>query len=443
MSFIDKVRVFAKAGDGGDGCLSFLREKFMEFGGPNGADGGKGGDIFLRADAHVTTLLELARRPHLGAQAGAPGKGNAKTGAAGADTEVAVPAGTAVYRDGVLVADLSEAGMRWRAAAGGRGGRGNLSFKSRLNTAPRICEKGEPGQAVTLDLELKLIADVGLVGFPNAGKSSLLSVISAARPKVAGYPFTTLSPHLGVASHKGVSFVVADIPGLIAGAHRGKGLGLEFLRHVERTRLLLHLIDPLGYGGSDPEAGIGIIERELEAFSPRLAKKPRLLVVNKMDLPEGGRALPALRAKRRRRGPLGISAATGAGLGALLDRVIAELAKAPAARGIDPAPRPSVTKVDAGFKVENKGGGVFLLRGRFVERAAAMLDATLPEAVDRFQRTLKKIGVDKALKRAGIAAGDMVRCGGHEFEWSERPYQPLRRLRRAHKRTRIDVGRKR
>ncbi len=440
--FIDKVRVHVAAGDGGNGCLSFLREKYLEFGGPNGGDGGKGGDVFLEASPRITTLLDLAQRPHLKAASGGHGKGGDKTGEAGSDLVVPVPVGTVVFRDGVLVADLHKAGQRYLAAAGGRGGRGNLSFKSRLNTAPRLCEKGAPGDRVTLTLELKLLADVGLVGFPNAGKSSLLSRITAARPKVADYPFTTLSPNLGVASHKGVHFVVADIPGLIEGAHRGKGLGTEFLRHVERTRLLVHLVDPAGFGDKDALSGVGAIETELKSFSRVLAGKPRVLAVNKLDLPGAEGVLKKLRARLRARKVLGISAATGEGVDALLDRVIEELSRHPAPETFDEeaARGAARVKVEPGFRVEPQGGGVFLLKGPFVERAAAMLETTLPEAVDRFQRTLKKIGVDKALKRAGIRDGDEVRCGCFQFEWSDKPYAPLHRLRRRHKRTRIGVG---
>ena len=443
MSFVDKVRIYVKAGDGGNGCLSFLREKFMEFGGPNGADGGNGGAVYLEADPHMSTLLDLARRPHIEGKPGNPGKGGDKTGGVGDDVTVKVPVGTVIYREGALIADLHKAGLRFKIAEGGRGGRGNLSFKSRINTAPRIYEKGAPGQQVTLDLELKLIADVGFVGFPNAGKSSLLSMITAARPKVADYPFTTLSPHLGVASHKGHHFVAADIPGLIEGAHEGKGLGIGFLKHVERTRLLVHLVDPLGYMDTDPVKGVKVIEEELEGFSQKLAKKPRILVVNKMDLPEGEIVLKKLSAKYKARKVVAISAATGRGLESLLNRIITELQAAPVTENLAAnIPADRLVKVDSGFRVENKGDGVFMLRGVFVERASAMLDPTLPEAIDRFQRTLKKIGVDKALRLAGIEDGDMVRCGSFEFEWSDEPYKPLHGLRRAHKRTRIGVGKK-
>jgi GTPase len=440
MSFVDKVRVYVKGGAGGNGSLSFLREKYMEFGGPNGGDGGKGGDVWFEATPHVSTLLDLARRPHIEGESGAHGKGAQKTGVAGVDTVIKVPVGTVIYRDGVLIADLHEPGKRFRVAEGGRGGRGNLSFKSRINTAPRIYEKGAPGESFELRVELKLIADVGFVGFPNAGKSSLLSAITAARPKVADYPFTTLDPHLGVASHKGVHFVAADIPGLIEGAHAGKGLGIEFLRHVERTRLLVHMVDPLGYQETGAVAGVKVIEEELKRFSSRLAAKPRILVVNKMDLPEGEAVLKKLSSVYRKRKPIGVSVATRNGLEKLLDRIIDELSRADSHGSLEPHVTARETKVDAGFQIEAKGGGLFQLRGAFVERASAMLDPTLPEAIDRFQRTLKKIGVDKALLRAGAEDGDMVRCGSFEFEWSDEPYKPLRRLRSRHKRTRIGVG---
>ena len=439
MDFIDKVRVFLEAGKGGDGCLSFLREKYMEFGGPNGADGGRGGEIWLEATTHLTTLLDLARRPHIEAEPGANGKGGNKKGPAADDTVVPVPVGTVVYKNGALAADLCRPGQRYLAARGGRGGRGNLSFKARLNTAPRIYEKGAPGDKLELELELKLLADVGLVGFPNAGKSSLLARISAARPKVADYPFTTLTPNLGVAEHKGVSFVVADIPGLIEGAHKGKGLGIEFLKHIERTRVLVHLVDPAGYGGQEPVGGVATIVSELKSFGPRLASKPRLLAVNKMDLPEGAAVYKKLCAKYRKAKPLAVSVATGEGLDKLLDRVLWELSHAPPIKTFEEiAAGARLVKVEQGFHVQSKGDGVFLLKGDFVERAAAMLDTGLPEAVDRFQRALKKIGVDRALHKAGIKEGDAVRCGSVEFEWSDSPFKRLPQMR--HKRTRIGVG---
>ncbi|MCX5796736.1 MAG: GTPase ObgE [Elusimicrobia bacterium] len=442
MEFIDKVRLFVTAGNGGNGCLSFHREKFIEFGGPDGGDGGRGGSVFLEASPQLTTLLELARKPHLRGCDGMPGKGKGKTGESAADTVVYVPAGSVLYRDGVLLADLAEPGQRFLAAEGGRGGRGNLSFRSRRVITPRLCERGAPGEKTELVIELKLLADVGLAGFPNAGKSSLLARISNARPKVADYPFTTLTPNLGVVAHKDNSFVAADIPGLIAGAHQGKGLGISFLRHIERTRVLVHLVDPAGFGGRAPQPGIKDIEAELKAFSPKLAAKPRIIAVNKIDLPGGREVLRAIKARYPRR-TFGISAATGEGVGPLLDRVIQELSRLPPGpvRFPGASAEGRALRMDTGFRIRPLGGGRFVLEGRFVNRAAAMLDPSLPEAVERFQTALKRIGVDRALKHAGIQDGDLVRCGDYEFEWTDAPRRPLPRLK-GDRRTRIGVGKK-
>ncbi|MDP3542943.1 MAG: GTPase ObgE [Elusimicrobiota bacterium] len=440
MNFIDKVKVYVAAGDGGDGCLSFKHEKYMEWGGPNGGDGGRGGDVWFVAASRLTTLMDLHFRPHVTAGRGGHGKGSHKHGAAGAMVEIPVPVGTLIYRDGVLVADLHKEGQRWRAGEGGRGGRGNWSFKTRLNNAPRLAEKGGPGERITLDMELKLLADVGLVGYPNAGKSSFVSRVSNARPKIANYPFTTLSPNLGVAYHKHVSFVVADLPGLIEGAADGKGLGVKFLKHTERCRLLIHLIDPAGYMGESPLEGIKTIEGELKKFSPKLKSKPKLLVLNKMDLPESAEVLKTL--KKKHKGILAISVATGDGVDVLLDKIIAELAKHDgpihfAEKTVDD----SIHKVEQGFVVENLGGGHFHLKGKFVERASAMLDVSLPEAINRYQHTLKRIGVDRALKKAGVQNGDRVRCGEFEFEWSNNPLKRLNQ-KRGDGRTRIGIGKK-
>ncbi|MBI5624577.1 MAG: GTPase ObgE [Elusimicrobia bacterium] len=428
-NFIDRVRIYVTGGEGGAGCLSFRREKFIEFGGPNGADGGKGGDVWLEATEDMATLMDVARNPHIEGGAGFPGKGGNKTGAAGADTVVRVPMGTVVHlRHGerkLEVADLCVPGQRYLAAAGGRGGRGNLSFKTKFNTAPRIAEKGEPGKEATLDLELKLIADVGFLGLPNCGKSTLLARISAARPKIADYHFTTLSPNLGAVSHKGVQFTAADIPGLIEGAHEGKGLGIEFLRHVERTRMLIHLVDPFGCGETGVVEGVRVIEAELAAVSRELSRKPRLLAVNKADLPGFEAGVKALRSRYRKREVLVISAATGQGVAGLLDRVIQTLPKRtpPPAVGSGPLEtgREAAVRVEPGFRVRAAGEGRFVLSGPFVERAASMLKADLPEAVERFQKALKRIGVDRALRHAGVQEGDYVACGKLEFEWTDIP----------------------
>jgi GTP-binding protein len=441
MNFIDKVRVYVAAGDGGDGSLSFRHLKFLEFGGPNGGDGGQGGSVWFEAASRLTTLMDLHFRPHVEAQRGGHGKGSNWTGDSGDDITIRVPVGTVIYKDRKIVADLHKDGQRWLAAAGGRGGRGNHSFKNRHNTAPRLAEKGGPGEKSTLDLELKLLADVGMVGFPNAGKSSFLARVSAARPKIADYPFTTLSPNLGVAYHKHVSFVVADLPGLIEGAAEGKGLGVQFLRHTERTRVLIHLIDPAGYMGQDPVSGVKTIENELKTFSAKLTKEPRLLVVNKMDQPEGEAVFKALKKKYRDR-VMAASVATGDGIGAILDRVIELLAASDGPVHFqDKVEDETLHKVEQGFTIQNMGGGVFMLRGKYVERVSAMLDVSLPEAIERYQNTLRRIGVDRALKKAGIKAGDKVRCGEFEFEWSDAKNRKLP-IKRGDKRTRIGVGKK-
>lgn len=429
MGFIDKVRIRARGGDGGDGCLSFLREKYRPMGGPDGGDGGRGGDVVLISDPNLSTLADVFYHPHLRGECGRGGKGSNKAGLDGRDFTARVPVGTMVMRGEKLLADLSEPGARFTAARGGRGGRGNLAFKTSRNTAPRIKEKGEPGEAADLDLELKLIADVGLVGFPNAGKSTLLARVSNARPKIADYPFTTLSPNLGVVRHKERDFVLADIPGLIEGAHEGRGLGDEFLRHVERTRILVHLVDPLGFGGKDPVSGVRTVEAELKSYSRILASKQRILAVNKTDLPEAAEALRRIRARWRMRKVFAISAATGEGVGLLMDAVSTMLSRLPRPTPLRGLSRPGTAREEnglraaravrmkAGFRVGRLGPARFQVVGEAVERAAAMTDTTLEESVRRLQGIFKKVGVDKALRRAGVREGDSVRVGRVEFEW--------------------------
>lgn len=438
MSFIDKTRLFVEAGNGGDGCLAFRREKYVAYGGPIGGDGGDGGDIIFKASPRLTTLFDLARQNHIKGHPGGHGKGGNKAGKNGEPIVIEVPVGTLVYKNEILVSDLDTPGKIHVAAHGGRGGRGNLSFKTQRITAPRIREKGGPGEITTLNLELKLLADVGLVGFPNAGKSSLLARLSKAQPKIADYPFTTLSPNLGVAFHKGISFVLADIPGLISGAHEGKGLGFDFLRHVERTRVLVHLIDPQGFDNRSPADGISLIEKELSSYASSLSAKPKILAVNKMDLPEAISSLAAVRSRYRKREIFAISAATGEGLDVLLDRVIRLLAQTPV-----PILKPSLDMesklhLPQGFEVEALGGGAFALKGSSVERAASMLDMGLPEAVLRFQAMLKRIGVDRALRQAHVREGNEVRCGPISFEWSDDTPKPLPKLSRD-RRTRLGM----
>ena len=317
--FIDKIKVLVKAGDGGNGCVSFRREKYVPRGGPNGGDGGKGGDVVFHADKNLATLLDFYYQPQLRAGKGEHGRGKLQSGAAGHDLVVHIPIGTIIHDagTGAVVGDMCADGQSLLAAKGGRGGRGNTHFKSSTRRAPRIAEEGEAGEERALQLELKLIADVGLVGSPNAGKSTLISKISAARPKIAPYPFTTREPHLGlVRCGEDRSFVVADIPGLIEGAHRNVGLGHEFLRHIERTRLLLIVIDMAAVDGHEPFDVLTTLETELELHRPELLKKPRLIAANKMDLPDAVARLAGFR--RRAKGYRGliypISAATGKGV---------------------------------------------------------------------------------------------------------------------------------
>ncbi len=430
MNFIDRVRLFLEAGCGGDGCLAFRREKYVAYGGPIGGDGGNGGDILLKASLRLTTLYDLTRQAHIRGVPGGHGKGSNKAGKDGYPITIEVPVGTLVYKDKVLVADLNAPEKTYLAAKGGRGGRGNLSFKTQWITAPRIREKGAPGENAHLELELKLLADVGLVGFPNAGKSSLLAHLSKARPKIADYPFTTLSPNLGVVVHKGISFVLADIPGLIEGAHEGKGLGFDFLRHIERTRVLVHMVDPQGFNSHSPTESITLIEKELNSYSPALKKKPRLLALNKMDIPESAEALKKIKKKFSKREIFPISAATGEGLKPLLDSIIKILSKTPPPVFKTEEDSETRLEIKKGFEVESLGNGVFNLKGASIERAAAMLDFGLPESVMRFQAMLKRIGVDRALRAAHIREGNEVRCGEVSFEWSGETQKPLPKLSR-------------
>ncbi len=325
--FIDQAKIFVQAGNGGNGCVSFRREKFIPRGGPDGGDGGKGGNILLITSSSIKTLLDFSRQPHYRAQKGAHGSGNNRFGKAGADLILKVPLGTFVYKGEEVICDLVDEGQSVIVARGGRGGRGNAKFKSRRERVPRFAEEGEAGETVTLKLELKLIAQVGLLGYPNAGKSTLLSVISSARPKIANYPFTTLAPNLGVVwLGEGESFIVADIPGLIADAHKGKGLGDQFLRHIERTEVLVHLVDIQGYAGASPFDNYIATNKELKAFNPQLLKKPQIVVANKMDIPSAATKLKKFRSRIKKK-VYPISALTREGIKELLQAIRRKLKK--------------------------------------------------------------------------------------------------------------------
>ncbi|MGB7762582.1 MAG: GTPase ObgE [Bryobacteraceae bacterium] len=322
MLFLDQARILVKAGDGGNGCMAFRREKYVPRGGPSGGDGGRGGDVYLVSTIHQNTLLQFSYNPEYRAERGRHGEGSNCTGAEGRSLEVLVPVGTMVYGEatGILLFDFTEPGQRFLAARGGRGGRGNARFATATHQAPTEHEPGRPGEEKRLRLELKLLADVGLVGFPNAGKSTLISRISAARPKIADYAFTTLEPHLGVVKLDDFrSFVVADLPGLIEGAHAGAGLGIQFLRHIERTRLLAHLVDLSESTGREPEEDFEIIMRELASFSEELAEKPMIVVAAKMDAAQDPDRVARLRQLAQERGLpfFEISSVTGQGIEAL------------------------------------------------------------------------------------------------------------------------------
>jgi GTP-binding protein len=418
--FYDEVRIYVKGGDGGDGAVAFRREKYVPYGGPAGGDGGKGGDVLLYVDTHLNTLYRFSKRRHFKAPRGEHGRGKNQHGAGGADLRVAVPPGTVVYEADTddLLGDLTEAGQELVVAQGGRRGRGNARFATSTNQAPRIAEHGEPGQERWLRLELRLLADVGLVGVPNAGKSTLLAAVTAARPKIAPYPFTTLQPNLGVVVlDPQTEFVLADIPGLIEGASEGKGLGHEFLRHIQRTRVLIHLLDGLS---PDPLADFAAINGELAAFGHGLTEKPQIVVLNKMDEPAVQERWPEIRAALEAQGypAMAISALAREGARELLYRaaqVLAELPEETPSREL-PVFRPDVD--EKVFTVEREEDG-WRVRGVQIERLAAMTVWNLDEAVRRFQRALERIGIVAELEDAGVQPGDTVRIGERELVWEE------------------------
>jgi GTP-binding protein len=416
---IDTAAIFVAAGGGGNGASSFRREKFVPRGGPDGGDGGRGGSVYLRANPSVSTLLEFSNRRHFKAERGGNGAGAKKHGKAGRDVVIPVPLGTVVQSGDELLADLSQAGDEVMVARGGRGGLGNVHFATSTNRAPTVAQRGEPGEDRWLTLELKTIADIGLVGYPNVGKSSLLAVLTAATPKIGDYPFTTLEPNLGVAERGDLSFILADIPGLIEGAHRGVGLGHQFLRHVERARVLLHVVDATV---SDPVATYEAVREELELYNPALAAKPELAALNKIDRPDVRERLPLLLERFKREYPdltlTPVSAITTQGVDALADTLIAALAALP-----KEPPRPAqsmkvyrLAPTDEGWTIDREDEA-YRVRGKRVERIVAMTDLTNPDAVDMLQGTLKRMGVLQALEAAGCGSGDNVRFGNVELEW--------------------------
>src|SRR6202035_1696346 len=425
MQFIDEAAITLEAGNGGDGIIAWRREKYVPKGGPAGGDGGRGGDVVLVADPELGTLIDFRFKKQFAAEAGKGGGQNNKAGPAGKEMLIRVPVGTLITRTEIdaegnkghsrLFADMSTPHERIRVAKGGRGGQGNQHFATAARQAPHFAYNGEPGDRCELRLELKLLADAGLIGLPNAGKSTLLSVVSAARPKIADYPFTTLEPQLGVVRVADFeSFVMVDVPGLIEGAHEGAGLGDRFLRHVERTRVLVHLIA----GDKTPDEALAdkeTIENELRSWNDALLDRPVMVVITKLDLPDARETFEALR--ERVPGLRGISAATGEGVQELIYAMWDTIRATPLPQIVEPAPAQIQLTADEPFEIEVEDG-VYVVSGDRVERLARMTDFDSDEALARFEQILAKMGVDKKLRELGVREGDTVRIARVEFDYS-------------------------
>ncbi len=427
--FIDQAKIFVKSGKGGDGAVHFRREKFVPRGGPDGGDGGRGGDVVLEVVKTLNTLSAFQRNSRFIAQDGAKGAKQNMTGRSAEELVIKVPPGTIVYEDasGEVLGDLIEAGQRLKVATGGRGGRGNARFATSVNRVPRVGERGEPGQERNLRLELKLIADIGIVGVPNAGKSTLLSVVTNAKPKIDSYPFTTLEPNLGVAVlDDETTLVLADIPGLIEGAHQGVGLGHDFLRHIQRTRVLIHLLDGLA---DDPISDFIQINTELSLFDPQLISKPQLVVMSKMDIPDVQASWAAVSRKLKQHinrekklniqdAPMAISAVTGQNVRELLYAAAELLRQAPPLPEVAELPVYRVDSDPRDFSLEQTEDG-WRVHGEAIERAAEMTYWEHDQSIRRFQRILETLGIDAALRKAGVENGDTVYIAGYELEWQD------------------------
>ena len=425
--FIDKARIYVEAGNGGDGMSSFRREKFVEKGGPNGGNGGRGGSVILRAVNNLNTLVDFRYKRKFIAKPGDKGGLSNMTGRRGEDVIIHVPQGTAVRDDetNILIADLTEEGQEFVAARGGRGGKGNACYATSTNRTPTFAEKGEPGTKGWLRLELKLLADVGLVGYPSVGKSSIISRVSAAKPEIAAYHFTTLTPVLGVVRlSEEESFVLADIPGLIEGASQGVGLGHDFLRHIERTKVLLHVVDVSGCEGRDPIEDFATINRELETYSPKLAKRKQLVVANKMDLPDSEENFQKLAAHVTAKGYeiYKASAATGEGLQELMWKAYEQV------KQYVPEPGEEIGVVDEGdpdsFEIiRGAEDADFEVRGKNIERLVAMTNFDNSEALYRFQLIWKRLKIEEALLEAGVQEGQTVRILDMVFTYQKSKWE--------------------
>lgn len=425
--FVDKVKIFIKAGNGGNGMVAFRREKYVPDGGPAGGDGGRGADIFFEVDEGLRTLMDFRYQKHFKAPSGDNGRTKRQHGEGAKAMIIRVPPGTTVVDDdtGEVIADLVRQEQQALIAKAGRGGRGNCRFATAKNPAPYVAENGEPGQERNITLELKVLADVGLVGFPSVGKSTLLSVVSAAKPKIADYHFTTLVPNLGMVDAGESSFVMADLPGLIEGAHEGVGLGHQFLRHIERTRIIVHVIDMSGSEGRDPYQDFLQINNELKLYNYRLEERSQIVVANKMDLPQSEENLEAFRQQVGEVKIFPISAVTQEGTQALIYAIADLLDTIPETtfeQEVVTTPEEHVTyrfqEEDQGFRVYKDIDGVFVLEGERIEKLFKMTKFDFDESARKFARTLRHMGVDKALRDIGAEDGDVVRVLEFEFEFT-------------------------
>ena len=423
MKFIDRVKIYVQAGTGGNGTVAFRREAHVPKGGPSGGDGGRGGSVIFVATNSLSTLLDLRYYREYKAQNGEKGHAKKMHGADADDLVIRVPVGTCVYDDdtGNIIADLTKDGQRAVIAKGGRGGRGNARFASSRNPAPKICENGEPGEKFNLRVELKLLADVGLVGFPSVGKSTLLSVVSKARPQIADYHFTTIVPNLGVVQVKdGRSFVMADLPGLIEGASQGKGLGHQFLRHIERCRVIVHIIDMSGSEGRDPYEDYVTINKELGEYEYRLLERPQIIVANKMDGDEAEENLKKFKEKLGDQKVFPIIAPIHEGIDAVLYAVADALETAPDFFNQEEEQESvlyTYKEEEKPFTIHNKGNGVWEVTGKKVERLVQMASFTTDDGLQRFALQIRNMGIDDALREAGCEDGDTVRLYDFEFEF--------------------------
>ncbi len=422
--FIDQVDIKVKSGAGGNGVIHFRREKFEPRGGPDGGDGGRGGDVIIEVSQILNTLSSFRHQSNYQAENGNNGAKSNMTGRSGQDLVINVPPGTLIFdkKSGELLGDLTQPDQRLIVAVGGRGGRGNARFANSRDQAPRHAEKGEPAQSRELRLELKLIADIGIVGVPNAGKSTLLSIYTNAKPKIAPYPFTTIEPNLGVADlDSETSLVIADIPGLIEGAHEGVGLGFDFLRHIQRTRVLIHLLDG---ANPDPIIDFAQINTELALFDENLINKPQVVALNKIDLPEVRDRWPEIQKMLKKRGKVApenlfaISAITGEGIQELLWRAYQRLAETPPLEQIQSVPVYRLETDPNHFLIRQDADG-WHVKGVAIERAAQMTYWEEDASIRRFQRILQTLGIDEALRKAGVEEGDTVFIGDFELEWSD------------------------